>query len=367
MLVEKKSAEKQAPILFTYDIPTLMAGDVILSTTDSEVSRAIRIATGCEYSHAMIYVKNTIIHADGGGVFTTNPQRRMFRDGQSVVLRHKYSTVNQLRDICNYAMNLSGSLYSVSEAMLAKNLSNSQVKSTSHRQYCSRLVAQSYESQNVKIVNNADYCTPADILKSEDFIVVRNAVRAALPEEVEIFKKPDTVKMHQEHTFAWLKEVKKLASNKGHDYKVFSIASALEYVAAFPEVDHEVLKKIKATPYLRDYDLDKAANPHRYSISGFGKVLLASSNVTGFLNQEISINKDVFENAESQLNMFLPFVNRFITYNKLAKMHFARMKQIEKRLQVIAGACVVTNTDASNTGLVSIMADVSFRNNQVRI
>lgn len=364
MLADLKSTQEQEK--FTYDIPTLKAGDIILSTTDSEVSRAIRLATNCDYSHAMIYVRNTIIHADGGGVFTTNPQRRMFREGQSIVLRHKNCTALQLQNICSHALNLSGSLYSVPEALLAKGFSNSTEKSTSQRQYCSRLVAQSYESQNVKIVNNADYCTPADFLKSEDFIVVDNAVRKALPEEIEIFKKPDTIKIHQAHTFAWLKEVKKLARAKRHNYNIFSIASALEYVAAHPEVDREVLKKIKSTPYLTDYDLDKSANPHRYDVSKFAKALISASNSIELIKQEVLINQHVFENAESQLNQFMPLATKLTTYNKLARMHFSRMKQIEKRLDIIALACLATNTDASSTHLNTTIYNVKIKNKEIK-
>jgi len=366
MLAEKKKTKEQTP-LFTYDIPTLLPGDIILSTTDSEVSRTIRLATNCDYSHAMLYVRNTIVHADGGGVFTTNPQRRMFSKGQSVVLRHKHGTPNQLLEICNHALNLSGSLYSVSEALLAKGLSNSQKKTTSQHQYCSRLVAQSYESQNIKIVNNSDYCTPADILRSSEFFVVDNAVREARPEEIAISNKPDTIKLHQTHTFSWLKEVQKLAKAKRHNYKIFSIASALDYVTAFPEVDHEVLKKIKATPYLKDYNLDKVANPHRYKAAEFSRVLLTASNPVDVVRQEVQINSHLFENAESQLKQFLPKAPQLSTYSKLAKMHFARMKQIEKRLSVIAEACLTTSTSISNTTLNTTIVEVKYKISQYNI
>jgi hypothetical protein len=366
MLAEKKKTKEQTP-LFTYDIPTLLPGDIILSTTDSEVSRTIRLATNCDYSHAMLYVRNTIVHADGGGVFTTNPQRRMFSKGQSVVLRHKQGTPNQLMEICNHALNLSGSLYSVSEALLAKSLSSSQKKTTSQHQYCSRLVAQSYESQNIKIVNNSDYCTPADILRSSEFFVVDNAVREARPEEIAISNKPDTIKLHQTHTFSWLKEVQKLAKAKRHNHKIFSIASALDYVTAFPEVDHEVLKKIKATPYLKDYNLDKVANPHRYKTAEFSKVLLTASNPVDVVRQEVQINSHVFESAESQLKQFLPKAPQLSTYSKLAKMHFARMKQIEKRLDVIAEACLITSTSISNTTLNATITEVKYKISQYNI
>lgn len=73
--------------LYAYDIPSLQPGDILLSTTSEKPSGWIRAATGSAYSHAMLYTYNTIVHADGDGVFSTNPQRRLFLESQSIVLR----------------------------------------------------------------------------------------------------------------------------------------------------------------------------------------------------------------------------------------------------------------------------------------
>jgi len=309
----------------------------------------------------MIYVKNTIIHADGDGVFTTNPQRRMFKQGQSIVLRHKDADQGQLHNICQYALNLSGSLYSVSEAILSRTLSNTDKKTSSLLQYCSRLVAQSYESQKLNIVNNSDFCTPADILKSEAFTEVSGAIREAYPEEIKIHETPDTNKIHQTHTFTWLRDVRKLVKRKRHKHVVFSISSALDYVAAFPESDHEVYKKIKSSGYLKDYNLDKTANPHRYNSKVFLHVLESATDPEDVIQQEKNINNNVFDNAESQLKQFYPHAKNFITYNKLAKMHLERMEQVEARFAVMIEAYAASNMTKSKTLLEEDLANVKNR------
>ncbi|WP_066098230.1 hypothetical protein [Xanthomonas massiliensis] len=128
-------------VLYTYDIPTLQAGDILLSTTEQKPSKFIRKMTQSDYSHAMLYVHNTIVHAEGDGVFTTNPQRRMFPAGASTVLRLRESAGVNFDQICRFAVSCAGGLYSVPEAMLAALLQNTGTAALSPAQYCSRLVA----------------------------------------------------------------------------------------------------------------------------------------------------------------------------------------------------------------------------------
>ncbi len=55
------------------DISSLRKGDIIVSTGNSNISKAIRIATGSDISHALLYVgNNNVIEALGDGV--TKPQ-----------------------------------------------------------------------------------------------------------------------------------------------------------------------------------------------------------------------------------------------------------------------------------------------------
>lgn len=99
--------------LYTYDIPSLQPGDVLLSTTSEKPSGWIRAVTGSAYSHAMLYTYNTIVHADGNGVFSTNPQRKLFLKGQSIVLRLAAPHSVDLNAVCAFALDRAGSLYTV--------------------------------------------------------------------------------------------------------------------------------------------------------------------------------------------------------------------------------------------------------------
>ena len=79
----------------------LLPGDIILSRHSkggdesfwsATKSKFIQVTTGGEYSHAMLYFTQSIIHASPPGVFSTNPQR-LIASGRDdfQVLRHKSS------------------------------------------------------------------------------------------------------------------------------------------------------------------------------------------------------------------------------------------------------------------------------------
>lgn len=67
----------------------LKPGDIILTTSTEAVSKAIRIATRSDISHAMVCVEgHSVIDATAEGVQARNTQRLFYEDGCSIhVLR----------------------------------------------------------------------------------------------------------------------------------------------------------------------------------------------------------------------------------------------------------------------------------------
>ena len=63
------------------DEASLKVSDIILTTTTAAVSKAIRLATRSDISHAMVYVQDhSVIDATGEGVQARNTQRLFFED-----------------------------------------------------------------------------------------------------------------------------------------------------------------------------------------------------------------------------------------------------------------------------------------------
>lgn len=321
-----------ANTLYTYDISSLRAGDVLLSTTQQKPSRIIRKATGSDYSHAMLYVHNTIIHAEGEGVFTTNPQRRMFPSGASIVLRLRDPSAVDLKKVCNFAVSLAGGLYSVPEAVLAAILQRTKTAALSPDQYCSRLVAQAYSHAGIQLVTNPDYCSPGDLLQSPLLEEVQGSIRPAIEGELRIYATRDTLKIHQHHTFLWLRRVRRIAKERG--VVVASINDAFDFVLAHPRHDAEVASAIRESGYLDDYLLDCEANPHRYDIESFRAILHAHSpEVERILRDEIQINRDMVANILPHLQKF--FGASLAVFQLMFDMHIRRLEQVRERIELI--------------------------------
>lgn len=60
---------------YLLDFNKLQIGDIILQSGTSKFSWWIKKITGSNYSHAMLYVGESTIHALTNGVYSTNPQR----------------------------------------------------------------------------------------------------------------------------------------------------------------------------------------------------------------------------------------------------------------------------------------------------
>ncbi len=121
----------------------LKQGDIILTRSDEKPSKMIRILTKSEYSHAILYVgEGSYIHSDLAGVHFGNTQRLIIDnlDFVKVVRINNQSAINKAIE---YARLQIGTLYSrLSAANAGAKISS---KLDTKRQFCSRLIAKSYE------------------------------------------------------------------------------------------------------------------------------------------------------------------------------------------------------------------------------
>jgi Permuted papain-like amidase enzyme, YaeF/YiiX, C92 family len=154
----------------------LLRGDIILTTTTAAVSKAIRWRTKSDISHAMISVQHgSVIDATSEGVHARNTQRLFFEDGCALhVLRLKADlTPEQADQVCLFVRGRIGSEYSTREAVRSAIGGSDQ---WTRKQFCSRLVAQAYVSAGIRLVDDPNYCAPADLAKSTLLIAVSDAI-----------------------------------------------------------------------------------------------------------------------------------------------------------------------------------------------
>lgn len=192
----------------------LRPGDIILVTQSSAISASIRLMTGSDISHAMVYVEDrSVIDATFAGVQASNTQRLWFEADRPVhVLRLKTSpTPDQLQTIILDLRAKIGTRYSVSQVLAT--LVPGKI-SAGRRQFCSRLVAQAFAAAGINLVVKPDSCTPAGLKRSAMLAPVQNATVPVSEEEMDFFESiPDLPKIMHDTTNAFLADVRTIASH----------------------------------------------------------------------------------------------------------------------------------------------------------
>lgn len=162
----------------------LQIGDIILTTTTDWLSKRIRKVTKSDISHALVYIEShSVIDATGEGVHSRNTQRLFWEDECAVhVLRLAEGLdETQSRKIVNYVRGRIGTRYSIIEAGRS---AVGGAKSSSRRQFCSRLVAQAYASAGLDLVIDFNYCTPEHLKSSSRLVAVQGAVKHVNDDEI---------------------------------------------------------------------------------------------------------------------------------------------------------------------------------------
>ncbi|QAA93434.1 YiiX/YebB-like N1pC/P60 family cysteine hydrolase [Pollutimonas thiosulfatoxidans] len=258
---------------FGLDLSILKVGDVLLSANHTRTSTVIARATKGHFSHAMLYVGHSFIHAMPDGVYSKNPQRYI-RDEADHLAAYRIvpgqANPTMIDIACDYARGQVGALYSVPAAALSKAISksNKNIQIQSGKQFCSRLVAQAYENAGIKLVANADFCSPNDLARSIQLDRVENAVRELNLSEVEFAESHDFNQFLQKITFQWLGKARSLALRR-HLGEISTQSDILPMLVKHPGYDKAVTKYVKASGYPDYYDWDRSKNPYRYDVGVF--------------------------------------------------------------------------------------------------
>lgn len=149
-----------------FDVDRVQLGDIVLTTTRKLKSRLIQVGVRADISHAMLCVGHaSVIDSTPEGVQARNLARIVIEAGCSAyVLRpRKPLSAEQLNAVVAYARGHVGARYSVGNAVKSLGLK----VAPGRRQFCSRLVAQAYESAGVYLSPNSAFCTPGDLLRCE--------------------------------------------------------------------------------------------------------------------------------------------------------------------------------------------------------
>lgn len=307
------------------------------------------------FSHAMIYVGGTVMEATvQGGVYSRVPNRIYVNNPDHLqVLRLKKSLrEDEVIKICHYARGLSGSAYSIREALIV-GLKNKPEYTLTRGQFCSRLVAQSYACAGVNLCQNIDYCSPADIERSQLFSIVPGMIHKGAVEEIDFATKGSTHATHHKNAVKWVRASKKILlsydvsvikdPNGGGDLKISTIGDIFMAVLQNKEnkkLDHEIASAMISFGYdLAPFD-DEKRNPYRYSFSLFSEVYgrISSQEIRACINNE-------FERDSGELGIrvdnFVASYGNFIadlsmeTFKIEFEINLNMIKKLKNRLDIL--------------------------------
>lgn len=243
------------------DPSLLRPGDIILTTTRQPTSKAIRIVTSSNISHAMIYVEShSVIDATAEGVQARNTQRLFLDDDCAVYgLRlNRVLTNVELKGIQDYVRSIVGTQYSLWEAVQAPL---GRRNSASRRQFCSRLVAQAYAYADIKLVPDPNYCTPEDLRKSPLMHDLGEVTVAVSDEDVARWAMAtDLPQMTRDATNAVL------SGARQRDPSIQDFRDLDRHLVDCPEDDGFIYQLYRESGYLDLWRVECERNPWQYDL-----------------------------------------------------------------------------------------------------
>jgi hypothetical protein len=240
----------------------LEIGDIILTTTNAPVSKAIRTYTKSEISHAMIYVDDySVIDATDEGVHARNTQRIFFDDNCPIHVLRLTTPLHQseMKAVCNFVRSRVGTEYSTREAVLTAVGGG---KSSTRKQFCSRLVAQAYGSVGHLLVPDPNFCSPEELKSSPLIAEVTGATQPASDEEVRQSESHlDMTKIMRDVT----NRVLKGARGKNKDIQDFN--DIVQHLITHPAEDAFFCDLLTASGYLTQWRAEMDQNPWQYDVA----------------------------------------------------------------------------------------------------
>jgi len=324
--------------LYLIPINELEKGDILLTSENSATSKTVRKATGSNFSHAILYVgAGSYIHSDADGVHSGNLQRLLLDSAENIIVLRVECNHEILNQACMFARSKIGTKYSIKSAVNAK-LKVSK-KENENRQFCSRLVAQAYEYAGAKLVDNSSFCTPQEILESEDAKVISAKVRKATSEEINFAKSENPLERQLSITNEILSKIRVLT---GQDIQ--TLEQITQYVMETPEHDGDIAKIYKESGYLTMWSHETMKNAWRYNGRLFINLPLPKNEL---------VDKAIFErnSAEERLKLYKNNLEQYFYINETHKLEYSKIhfelykKLVENTLDNInAAEYVLENT-----------------------
>jgi len=246
-------------IKYIFNPYVLLPGDILLMNTYEE---HLRKKMGCKYEHAAIYLGDAnLIESNGAYVTMSHIYSYAFREkDHACVLRMKNLSPVTATDIARNARKQIGREYvDARQFRHVRVLKNTDVKDTTNRSFCSRLVAQCYAEERITLVPNADYCEPDDFLQSQMLEPVEDGVVPMTADLVKVVMNQQAYRERVEtdspnaEMFALLSEL--------YSDDIQDLGQALHASLRKPELNDRAIAVVRASRMFKHMDDVKRETP----------------------------------------------------------------------------------------------------------
>ena len=248
-----------APHMKRIKVELLEPGDIVLTADAGKTSRLVRLASKGAVSHAMICVQSgSIIDSSDFGVQAHNIQRELYAadDRVQVFRLREPLRAARLDAVLDFARSEIGTRYSKIEA--ARSVLTD--RGPRNRQlFCSRLVARAYAHAGIRLVADADYCTPDERRRSTLLIELEDVTEPVSADEIAAWAaRPNPIAEMQESQNAILEAARRL------DSTIENFNDLDQLVQTRPEWDDEIARAYRDSGYLELWKTDFRVNPWHY-------------------------------------------------------------------------------------------------------
>jgi len=239
-------------IKYIFNPAVLLPGDILLMNTYEE---RLRKMMGCRFEHAAIYLGDAyFMEANGSHVLMSHIYSYAFKEeGHAIVLRlKKYSPMTLSNLARNARMQYGREYVHTSQFRYVRAFKNTDRKDSSNRSFCSRLVAQAYENEDIHLLQNADFCEPDDFLSSALLEEVKGAVVPFSDEMAAVVMSNQEYRENNELLNPNGELFKSLSDLYGEDIQ--DLSQALLLSVQKPEHDDKAIDIIKASGMFKHMD-----------------------------------------------------------------------------------------------------------------
>ena len=179
------------------------------------------------------------------------------------------------------------------------------------------MVAQAYKYIGHMIVTDVDFCSPADIEKSNLLYEVKDIVRKAEKHDIDFALTRNMIKENQESMYKWLNKTRDIANEK-YNFTISKVNDVDNFLLKYPDEDSTICNLIIQSGYLKNYLIEVANNPHMHDEDIFIEKFKDIDTIIYALENEFSnIPSHTNRHIQNYNNSLLNYRNTTFGYYKL--------------------------------------------------